>query len=257
MTSVAPPMCKGCTHLTRDSDRPLADPKCAAFPAGIPTEILLSRADHRTPYPGDRGMQFAPQTDQDARYAAMIFGDEEGTDVARVSSAVASRAELAAAAPAELLGLYGAIMDELLARGIARTSNNPVADYAEYLAARAFKLQLVPNSVRGYDAVDETGLRYEVKARRLQARNRGRQLSFFRGFDLAEPTFDVLIAVLFAPDLSVRRAALMPFEIVRAHAARSEHVNGWRMTLADAIWSIPGVNDVTEQIRSAAEVPAT
>jgi hypothetical protein len=71
MTSVVAPICGGCKHLFTD----LMDCKCAAFPAGIPEEILLSKsaADHRKPYPGDLGIQFDPKTPKDAEYAAMIF----------------------------------------------------------------------------------------------------------------------------------------------------------------------------------------
>lgn len=49
------PMCYLCQHY-RDGD------KCAAFPAGIPGDILFSKADHRRPYPGDRGIRFLPST---------------------------------------------------------------------------------------------------------------------------------------------------------------------------------------------------
>ena len=71
MTSVVPPICGGCKHLFTD----LMDAKCAAFPQGIPWEILLSQKDHRQPYPGDLSIQFDPKTPQDAKYAAMIFDD--------------------------------------------------------------------------------------------------------------------------------------------------------------------------------------
>jgi hypothetical protein len=73
MTSVVPPICGGCKHLVGD----LMNPKCAAFPSGIPWEILLSKQDHRKPIPGDLGIQFDPKTDKDAAYAAMIFRDDK------------------------------------------------------------------------------------------------------------------------------------------------------------------------------------
>lgn len=69
MTTIAPPICIGCKHLQGD----LRAPKCAAFPAGIPNEILLSKADHRKPYPGDQGILFDPKSPDDATYAERMF----------------------------------------------------------------------------------------------------------------------------------------------------------------------------------------
>lgn len=72
MTSQIPPICSGCQHLIGD----LRDPKCAAFPAGVPWPILLSQADHRKAYPDDRGIKFAPKDEDAAEYAALVFDDE-------------------------------------------------------------------------------------------------------------------------------------------------------------------------------------
>lgn len=33
---------------------------CAAFPDGVPEKLRQPRAKHRTPYPGDHGIQFEP-----------------------------------------------------------------------------------------------------------------------------------------------------------------------------------------------------
>ena len=48
------------------------------------------------------------------------------------------------------------------------------------------------------------------------------------------------------------RAALVPVAVVRARASRQEHVNAWRLMLTDAVWLLPGVEDVTDQVRAAA-----
>lgn len=69
MTSVAAPICYGCRHKEAGPDL-----KCGAFPGGIPTEILLSNADHRLPFPGDHGVRFEPVTEEDAKYADDILG---------------------------------------------------------------------------------------------------------------------------------------------------------------------------------------
>jgi hypothetical protein len=69
VTSRIPPLCGGCTRLVGD----LMDPKCQAFPGGVPRPILLSEVDHRQRYPGDHGIRFDPKTERDAAYARMIF----------------------------------------------------------------------------------------------------------------------------------------------------------------------------------------
>ena len=54
MTSVAAPMCMVCARYRRNANTL----SCDAFPGGIPTAIVESRADHRKPYPGDGGKRF-------------------------------------------------------------------------------------------------------------------------------------------------------------------------------------------------------
>lgn len=166
-------------------------------------------------------------------------------------STLAHRHSLAAASPPALLALYSAIVEELHGRGVVRSTNNPVGDYAEYLTARAFGLSLVGNSSIGYDAISADDIRYQVKSRRLTARNRSRQLSFFRGFQLPGNPFDLLVAVLFSEDFTVQRAALVPVGVVRDHAVRVDYVNAWRLILRDSVWAIEGVEDVTDRIRAA------
>jgi hypothetical protein len=61
-TLVFSPVCNGCRHLIRDYT---GQRRCAAFPDGIPLEIWLGEDDHRQPYPGDNGIQFAEMTEAD------------------------------------------------------------------------------------------------------------------------------------------------------------------------------------------------
>lgn len=48
-------VCTYCNHLDLNGER-----KCVAFPNGIPLPIWLGESNHRSPYPGDHGVQFTP-----------------------------------------------------------------------------------------------------------------------------------------------------------------------------------------------------
>lgn len=65
MTTGRPNLCIGCLFFTRDgalSDATFpTPPACAAFPKGIPVQILDGTVDHRQPFPGDGKIVFIEQ----------------------------------------------------------------------------------------------------------------------------------------------------------------------------------------------------
>jgi hypothetical protein len=54
------PICLKCRHLNSSKTGTL---HCTAFPVEIPLPIQFMKADHRKPYPGDRGIQFEARRD--------------------------------------------------------------------------------------------------------------------------------------------------------------------------------------------------
>ena len=154
--------------------------------------------------------------------------------------------ELEALKTHELLALFSGVLDELRRRGTIRSTNNPIADYAESLVAQALSLKLASKSTKGYDAVDAHGQRYEIKSRRPTKQNRSTQLSAIRGLDLEH--FSFLAGVLFAEDFSVHRGCLIPHKTVMELAVFRPHDNAWVLHLRDSIWSVPGVQDITDPL---------
>jgi hypothetical protein len=147
-----------------------------------------------------------------------------------------------------LLGLYADILNELHSREVIRTVNNPAADYAEYLVAKALSLRPAPPSTKGFDAVDGNGIRYEIKARRRTQRSKPTRFSAIRNLD--QDTFDELAAVLFNENFSVNRACLFPRSLVQQNAFWQEHVNGWILPISDSLWDEKAGKDITEKLRS-------
>ncbi|TVR11503.1 MAG: hypothetical protein EA385_01255 [Salinarimonadaceae bacterium] len=149
---------------------------------------------------------------------------------------------------AELLALHAKVAEELRGRGIVRSSNNPTGDLAETLFCRAFGWTQSGNSHPSADATGEDGVLYQIKGRRIAPHNGSRQLSAMRG--LPDGGFHFLAAVLFRPDYTVQRAAIIPHALVLENSRYMEHTNSWKFLLRDVAWTWPGVEDVTEQLRS-------
>lgn len=154
--------------------------------------------------------------------------------------------DLSAFTARDLLSLFVQVLDELRHRGVTRSTNNPLADYAEALFERALSLTRTAKSTKGHDAVDATGNRYEVKARRITPHNRSRQLSAIRNLDQVHFTY--LAGVLFHEDFSVWKACLIPHEVVLNRSTYIAHTNSWKLDLRDDVWNLPRVVDVTEKL---------
>ena len=143
----------------------------------------------------------------------------------------------------ELLRRYAAILDELRARNVVRTQNNPVADYAEWLVSKKLGLELTPNSNAGYDALGSNGERFQIKSRRVDLWRDPRQPGVIRNLGAAE--FDYLIGVLFSMDFSTVEAYKIPHAIVRIFARFRRYQNGHILHLRGSVLNGPGVEDIS------------
>ncbi len=147
----------------------------------------------------------------------------------------------------ELLAHYVQIREEFRARGISRSENSITSDLAEYLFCSVFGWEQEPNSKSGYDATDSKGTRYQIKGHWMHRRTRSRQLSPLR--NLKKRPFDILAGILFADDYQVLRAALIPWAVIDEHARHNAYTNSAIFHLRDGIWSLDGVQDVTDRLR--------
>ena len=130
----------------------------------------------------------------------------------------------------ELLQHYSLLMEELRTRNIVRSSNNPIADYAEKVAVEELGLIRAGKEERGYDAIDNKGIKYQIKGRRNTKHNGSRQLGVIRNID--ERLFDYLIAVIFDEDCTVKEIWKIPYQFVKENSRHSNIQNG-RIFIAD------------------------
>ncbi|WP_394550602.1 DUF6998 domain-containing protein [Agromyces sp. MMS24-JH15] len=132
----------------------------------------------------------------------------------------------------DLLGQYADILAELRARGVVRTSNAPLGDYAEYVALEVYGGELAANSAKSYDLKTTDGRLIQVKARTwAPSTSPSAVFSVFRSFD-----FDIAtLIVLDARTYRLRWAREMTPEAIKSAARWSPHVNGFllRMSIAE------------------------
>ena len=148
----------------------------------------------------------------------------------------------------ELLRIQASVVNELQHRGVVRTKNNPLGDYTEWLVANSLQLELEANSKAGYDGTDKNGARYQIKGRRVTAKNKSRQLGVIRNYESKD--FDILIAVIYNEDFNVIEAVSIPHEVISSYARFTKHANGHMLILKGAILDDPRITFIKHLFES-------
>ncbi len=104
-------------------------------------------------------------------------------------------------------------------------------------------MTLQTNSNAGYDAIDSSGVTYQIKSRRITELNTSTQLSAIR--NLEEHDFDYLIAVLFTEMFEVGLVVKIPHNIIGKYARFSRHVNAHLLLLKGDVLADPLVENLT------------
>jgi len=141
----------------------------------------------------------------------------------------------------ELLRLYSELLDELRRRGLTRTNNNPVADYAEKVVIDKLGLRQAQKEAKGYDAVDN-GIKYQIKGRRITKHNKSRQLGVIRNLD--DRLFDFLIAAIFDEFFALAEIWKIPHSTIKRYARWSKQQNGYILNLQGNLLSDPTVQRI-------------
>jgi hypothetical protein len=155
---------------------------------------------------------------------------------------LASRVDelLLATDDAELAQVWARCWRAMRERGVLR-SKNVVGDPAENECRARFRLELQPRSARGIDAVDQNGVRYQIKARWLTPENRSHELGAIR--DIEKKPFDILLAVFFEGLLELDGIWSVPREVV-ADARFVARTNSTKFVLTPAVKRDPRVRKV-------------
>jgi hypothetical protein len=128
----------------------------------------------------------------------------------------------------ELLNQYAQILAELRVRGVVRTGNAPLGDYAEHMALSVYGGSLAQNSAKSYDLTTDEGRTIQVKARSVSASTSpSAAFSVFRSYD-----FDVAtLLVLDSRTYALKWAREMSPDQVREASRWSAHVRGHLLSI--------------------------
>jgi hypothetical protein len=136
----------------------------------------------------------------------------------------------------ELLGDWAAIMRALRDRDVVRTDNNPVGDIAEAIVVEHFGGERGSFSQAGWDVRTPAGEQIQVKAMRITATTKRRNLSPIRDRD-----YDSVVVVIFDEDFRVTEGLKFNRAVVEELFDHRAHVNGRVITVTNRLRVHPSV----------------
>lgn len=98
--------------------------------------------------------------------------------------------------------------------------------------------------------ISESGKKIQIKARRVTADNKSRQLGVLRNLDTQG--FDDLVIVIFDESFKIDSAFSVPHTVVAKYARYRSQVNGHILHAKGAFLADPLVQDITADLRALA-----
>ena len=142
----------------------------------------------------------------------------------------------------ELLLAYCRILDHIRQRQLPSAGGNPIAGYAELLAAERLGLQRRPDEAIDFDAQDSvTGDTYQIK-HSLNPKSTPKSSTIK---NLEDRPFDFLVYLIFNLDLTVREAWKIHYDAVCLHARYSGRNHGHYVSLTNNVRHSPDVKDIS------------
>jgi|GEM_PF-1287610 hypothetical protein len=154
--------------------------------------------------------------------------------------------------PTEIMVLDRYIKEALSNLGVSKSKGSPVGEYAEYLAAIAFKGTRMSNAKEGHDLTLPCGEQIEVKGRIFEGTRI--PMTYIKHSTIAAKTFDSLIYIVFNEAMSVKYAmkiSLSSFQKIAKYAEPRNAPAKWVFVAKPALLDSPYVVNVTNQIRLA------
>jgi|SRR5690554_158357 len=155
--------------------------------------------------------------------------------------------------PYLLLAMDRYIKERLENLGISKSKGNPVGEYAEYLASKAFDGKRMSNAKEGHDLTLADGSRVEVKGRVFEGSRV--PMTYIKDSTIQQKTFDYLIYIVLSERMSVKYAMKISHTNFQGIAKYAEPENAppkWVFVAKPELLRDPRVEDITDIIQMAA-----